>query len=188
MPALVTTIAVAAAAFVGATFDNFFALAAQLALTDAKAFQRIGRAHIAGIMGLVAISAGVGSALSSIPLKWVAILALAPFTLGVVAWRHRNDDVGPVFKRGATTTFLVAVALGGDNIAVWTPLLRAAGVTKGLETAAVFFLLEMLLVLLAKKLASRPRIIAWGQRYARHLTPFVYVALGFLIIGECGLF
>jgi cadmium resistance protein CadD (predicted permease) len=187
VPALVTTIAVAAAAFIGTTFDNFFALAAQLAVTDSKLFQRIGRAHVTGIMGLVAISGAAGSALSTIPLKWVAILALAPFSLGVVAWRHRNDAVGPVFKRGATTTFLVAIALGGDNIAVWTPLLRAAGVTKGIETAAVFFFLELLLVLLAKRLASRPRIIAWGQRYARHLTPFVYVALSFLIIGECGL-
>jgi len=183
---LLTTVLVAAAAFVGTTFDNFFALAAQLALTPQDRFRRIGRAHVASVITLIGIAGGVGGALSSIPLHAVALLGLVPFSLGLYAWRHRHDEVAPTFRRGATTTFLVSVALGGDNIAVWVPILRAAGVARGLETAGVFVLLELVLVYLAQSVARRQAVVAWGQANARRLTPFLYTALSVLIIAECG--
>jgi cadmium resistance protein CadD (predicted permease) len=123
--------------------------------------------------------------LAPIPLPWVGILAVAPLALGWHAWRHRAKPAGEQFRRGAITTFTITLALGGDNLAVWIPLLRANGVTHSVVTIVTFLLWEALFVVSAQALTSHPRIIKWGVQHAPRLIPWVYGALGVLILVEC---
>ncbi|MDE3082984.1 MAG: cadmium resistance transporter [Acidobacteriota bacterium] len=185
MRALPGDFLVAALAYLGTMVDNYFAFAAQLVVTPPARHRRVAWAQVLGVGALVAIAAAVGSALSAVPLRVVGVLAVAPFALAVHAWRQRREPVREQYRRGATTTFLATLALGGDNVAVWIPLLRATGVDGALAMLATFAVLEFAFVTSAQTLATRPGVVAWGTRHAPRLVPIVYGALGVLILFEC---
>jgi cadmium resistance protein CadD (predicted permease) len=168
--------------------DDFFAFAAQLVLTPPERHKRIGAAQVLGVMSLVLLSTIVGSVLLGVPLRWIGILALAPWALALHAWQHRNDPARQQYRRGALTTFAVTLALGGDNLAVWIPLLRANDTLREVLTIALFALWEMVFLIAARSLVNRPRVIEWGTKFSRSLMPVVYVGLGVLVLIECGTF
>jgi len=185
---LSVTIAVGTLAFIGTMFDNFFAFAAQLALTPREHYKKVSTAQVLGVMSLILIGAIVGSVLLSVPTRWIGVLALAPWALAVHGWQHRGDPVRDQYRRGAITTFTITLALGGDNLAVWIPLLRANGAAREVLTIALFALWEAVFILSAQSLAGHPRVISWGSRYGRSLMPIVYLGLGILVLLECGTF
>jgi cadmium resistance protein CadD (predicted permease) len=179
-------VVVATLAFFGTMFDNFFAFAAQLVVTDRSRYRRVGWAQAIGVATLIVLAGGIGSLLAPIPLPWVGLLAIAPWALGWHAWRHRAEPASEQFRRGAITTFTLTLALGGDNLAVWIPLLRASGVVHSVVTVLTFVVCEALFVVSAQVLTLHPRIVKWGDEHAAGLTPWVYFALGVLILFECG--
>lgn len=185
MRSLVVDVVVAATAYVGTMLDNYFAFAAQLIVTARERYRRVAWAQALGVATLVVVAAGAGSALSAVPLRVVGVLAVAPWALAWYSWRHRHAATPEVQRRGATTTFLTTLALGGDNVAVWIPLLRARGVTGSLVMFATFVLLELAFITSSQSLASRPRVVAWGTRHSPRLVPVIYGALGVLVLLEC---
>jgi cadmium resistance protein CadD (predicted permease) len=185
---IAAVIVVASLAFVGAMFDNFFAFAAQLLVTDPARYRRVSWAQALGVATLLVIATGVGSLLAPIPTRWVGVLALAPWALGLHTWRHRSGPVHEQFRRGALTTFTLTLALGGDNLAVWIPLLRASGTLASTGTIVVFFVWELIFIGAAQKMVSHPRTVEWGAAHARNFIPWIYLALGVLILVECGTF
>ena len=188
MHSVVAVILVASFAYVGTMFDNFFAFAAQLVITDRRHYRRIAWAQALGILTLLVIASGVGSLLAPIPTRWIGLLCVAPWALALHAWRHREEPAREQFRRGALTTFTVTLALGGDNLAVWIPLLRAHGAAVGVATVAIFIVWECLFIFCAQALTSHPRVVAWGTKYGTVLVPWVYLGLGVLILVECGTF
>jgi len=178
-------IVVASFAFVGTMFDNYFAFAAQLVVTERSRFRRVGRAQVLGVASLLVVAAGVGSLLAPIPVRWIGVLCVAPWALALHAWRHRTDPRKEQYRRGAMTTYIVTLALGGDNLAVWIPLLRSQGVGAGLGSVAVFAVWEILFVSSASAVAGHPRVVTWGAKWAPTLVPWIYLALGVLIPIEC---
>ncbi len=185
MHGVLNVVVVASLAFLGTMFDNYFAFAAQLVVTERSKFRRVGWAQALGVTSLLVIAAGVGTLLAPVPLRWVGLLCVAPWALALHAWRHRGDERREQYRRGALTTFIVTLALGGDNLAVWIPLLRSGGVGAGLGAAAVFVGWEVLFVLSAVAMAGHPRVVAWGTRWDPSLVPWIYLALGVLILVEC---
>lgn len=186
MRVVLAVVVVGSVAFVGTMFDNLFAFSAQLLVTDVARHRVVARAQALGVLVLVVIAAGVGSLLAPIPTRWIGVLCVAPWALAWHAWRHRRDEIRPTNRRGALTTFSVTLALGGDNLAVWIPLLRAHGTARGVGTAAVFALWEVIFVAGALALVRHPRVVAWGTRWGPALVPWVYLALGVLVLVECG--
>ena len=183
MQSLIGVVAAASFAFVGTMFDDFFAFAAQLIPTAPERHARVGWAHAISIALLVAVAAGVGSVLASVPLALVGLLAIAPWAL---AWHaFKNPVVRQQHRRGIVTTFAITFSLGGDNIAVWVPLLRANGLLHGVLTVATFASWELIFVVFAQALASHEGVVAWGERFAPRVVPWLYVALGFVILVEC---
>ncbi len=184
MQSILGVVVVASLGFVGTMFDNFFAFSAQLLVTEPSRYRRVGEAQAIGVVALVGLAAGLGSLLAPVPLPWVGLLCIAPFAFAVHAWRRR---VVPRehHRRGALTTFVVTLGLGGDNLAVWIPLLRANGVARALVTVATFALWEAVFLFSAWRLVNHPRIAAWGGAHAPALVPYVYVGLGVLILFEC---
>ena len=187
MHTILGVVVVATLAFVGTMFDNFFAFAAQLVVTDPARFRRVSLAQAFAMALLLALAAALGAVLAPIPVRWIGVLCLAPFAFALHAWRHR-DVPREQYRRGGITTFAITLALGGDNLAVWIPLLRANGIAHGLIVAGVFSVLEVVFLLSARRLALHPRVVAWGRRHAPSVIPFVYVALGVLILWECHTF
>jgi cadmium resistance protein CadD (predicted permease) len=180
-------VVVTSLAFLGTMVDNYFAFAAQLVVTERTRFRRVSWAQAIGVTTIVVIASGVGSLLAPIPLRWVGLLSIAPFAFAVHAWRRRTSP-REQFRRGGITTFMITMALGGDNLAVWIPLFRADGFVHAVVTAATFALWEVLFLVSAQRLASHPRVVKWGADHAPTFMPFVYVALGLLILIECHTF
>ncbi|HEY7932150.1 MAG TPA: cadmium resistance transporter [Acidimicrobiales bacterium] len=183
MPSYVAVVVTASLAFIGTMFDNYFAFAAQLVVTDTSRHRRVSWAHAFSIALLVVIAAAVGSVLAAVPLRLVGLLAIAPWALAVHAFRH--PVTRQQFRRGILTTFALTFSLGGDNVAVWAPLLRANGVVRGVITIGVFALWELLFVTSASALASREGVVRWGTRVAPRVVPWLYLALGVVIVIEC---
>src|ERR1700722_13437206 len=157
-------------------FDNFFAFAAQLIVTDHEKFRRVAWAQGIAVVVLVALAGGIGALLAPVPLRWVGVLCVAPFSFAVYAWRHREKP-REQHKRGSITTFAMTLALGGDNIAVWIPLLRANGVARAVVTVVVFACWETAFLLSAQRLAKHPKVVSWGRTRAPHVLPFIYFLL-----------
>ncbi len=187
MRSLLELVAIGSFAFAATMLDNLFAFAAQLALSPRDRFAALTVSQSAGVVVLVGLATAVGSSLEAVPLRWVGVLAVAPWALAWRTWHHRRDDVTASLRRGAVTTFLVTVGLGGDNLAVWIPLLRANGVARQLLVDVVFACGQTLFVLLAWSLATHPRVVRWGQRSGPRLVPGLYVILGVVILFECHL-
>lgn len=186
MHTVIGVVVVSSLAFVGTMIDNFFAFAAQLTLTDRARFSRVSAAHAFGVGTLLLVAAAVGTILTAIPLRWVGLLCVAPFALAAHAWMQRAQPATEQFRRGALTTFTLCVALGGDNIAVWIPLVRANGSWLEVLVLATFALWEILFIVAAQAVAGHSRVVALGEKYGRILIPWVYLGLGVLILFECG--
>ena len=181
---MLSVIVVASIGFVGTMFDNFFAFGAQLLVTDRSRFRRVSAGLALGVGALVGMAAGLGTLLAPVPVRWVGLLCVAPFAFAVHTWRHRAAP-HEQYRRGALTTFAVTLGLGGDNLAVWIPLLRASGASRDLFTVATFVAWEAVFLFSANRLANHPRVATWGNAHAPTIVPFVYVALGVLILFEC---
>jgi cadmium resistance protein CadD (predicted permease) len=183
---VIGVVVVASLAFVGTMFDNFFAFAAQLSLSERARFSRVSTAHALAVGVLLLVAAGVGTLLTSIPLRWIGLLCVGPFALAAHGWSQRHQPAHEQFRRGALTTFTLCVALGGDNIAVWIPLLRANGSWHKILVLIVFAVWETLFITGAQAIAGHNRVVAFGEKYGRILMPWVYLGLGVLILFECG--
>ncbi len=187
MRTVVDVITLSSIAYVGTMIDNFFAFSAQLLVTDRARYRRVGIAQAIGVTLLFIVAAAVGSVLSTVPAQWSGLFCLAPWSLAWRTWHHRNADERPQFRRGAITTLLVTIALGGDNLGVWIPLLRSENVLHQAVTALVFAGWDVLFLASARALTGHPRVVTWGSTHSRSVTPWIYVALGFLILVESGL-
>jgi cadmium resistance protein CadD (predicted permease) len=180
-------IIVSSLAFVGTMFDNFFAFAAQLIVTDHEKYRRVAWAQAIAVVVLVGFAGGIGALLAPVPLRWVGLLCVAPFGFAIYAWRHRQTP-REQFKRGSITTFAITLTLGADNIAVWIPLLRANGVARSILTIGVFACWEAIFLFSAQRLAKHPKVVTWGRAHAPTTLPIVYFLLGVLILVECRTF
>lgn len=146
----------------------------------------------AGIGVLVAVSAVAALGLTIVPDRWVGLLGLVPFALGVrglvTAIRARGDgeDALPVVATGLSSVAGVTVANGADNISVYTPMLRAIGVADSLVAVAVFAVLVTVWCAAGSWLGSHTKVIEVVQRYGHWVVPAVFMLIGAVIIGESG--
>ena len=181
---VVAAVGLGVVTYLGTGLDNAFALAAQLALTDPQRFRRVRYAFVTGMATLVIAAGALGSALSIFSVRWIGLLALAPLGLAVAQWRGESQALDAQ-RRGAIATFSLTLALGGDNIAVWVPLLRSQGVLRGVTIGVTIVIISIGVARGAQALVARPRVVAWGSRWATRLTPFLYVALSLLVMWQC---
>lgn len=185
MSSFFTTAAVASAAYLGTMLDNLFAFSTQLALTPREKFRSLSAWQSAAIAALVFAAAVVGAALTVVPLRLIGLLAAAPLWLAWRSWQSRHDPTPESHVRRSVTTFAVTLALGGDNLAVWIPLFRANNALHLSVVVVVFALWQVLFTVIAWGLAGHPRVRAFGSRWSRQLLPWLYAALGVVVVLEC---
>ena len=192
---IIATIVTAAGVFAGTNVDDIIVLTVLFLASRTAGEPRrwqIWSGQYAGIAALVAASTVAASGLAVVPDKWVGLLGLVPFGLGVrslVATISSGDigtEAGTPVAGSALTVAGVTIANGADNISVYTPLFRTIGPSNSALTIAVFAVLAAVWCLAGSWLASHKAVIAVVERYGHWIVPAVFMLIGAAIVIESG--
>ncbi|NUW30560.1 cadmium resistance transporter [Nonomuraea sp. SMC257] len=181
--------------FAGTNVDDLVVLTVLFLSSRANGVPRpwqIWAGQYTGIAALVGLSAVAALGLTVVPDRWVGLLGLLPFALGVrglvAAVRSRKDTGGdpppPAVASGMLTVAGVTIANGADNLSVYTPVFRAIGPVSSLVTIAVFAAGVALWCLAGSWLGSHHKVIEVVERYGHWIVPFVFMTIGALIVLE----
>jgi cadmium resistance protein CadD (predicted permease) len=80
----------------------------------------------------------------------------------------------------------VTIANGADNISVYTPLFRTAGVDESVVSVAVFAVLIAVWCLAGSWLGSHRTVVGLLRRFGHWMMPGVFVAVGVVIVIRSG--
>jgi cadmium resistance transport/sequestration family protein len=192
---LVGIVGAAVGVFAGTNVDDIIVLTVLFLSARAAGKPRpwqIWAGQYAGIGVLVALSALAALGLTVVPDRWVGLLGLVPFALGVkgliASVRARGDDEppAPTTATGLLSVAGITIANGADNISVYTPLFRTIGLTDSLITVSVFTVGVAVWCLAGSWLGSHQKVIAVVQRYGHWIVPGVFMLIGAIIIAESG--
>jgi cadmium resistance protein CadD (predicted permease) len=179
-------------AFATTNVDNALATTAQLATSPPQRVRRIVAGQWSGFLVIVGLSAGGAAVLAAFPVWTVGLLGVVPITLGVRGFvalrRHRGDAAGRPESVGSgfVAAALVTVGNGGDNLAVYIPLLRQAGPAAGTLAVVWLLALDVALCGLAVVLGRHPRTLATLQQAGAWVTPLVYCIIGIAVLVRAG--
>lgn len=186
------TIAAAVGVFAGTNVDDLIVLTVLFLSARAAGRPRpwqIWTGQYVGVGTLVAISAAAALGLTLIPDRWVGLVGLVPFGLGVwglmKAVRARKDGEpppAPVVATGLGSVAGVTVANGADNISVYSPLFRTIGVADSLVTVAVFAVGVAVWCVAGSWLGSHRKVIAVIERFGHWIVPCVFILIGAVIV------
>ncbi|MEV8635223.1 cadmium resistance transporter [Streptosporangium sp. NPDC051023] len=178
------TIGTAAAVFTGTNVDDIVILTVLFLAARSGGVPppwKIVAGQYVGIAALVVVSAVAALGLAVVPDRWVGLLGLIPFGLGVWGFFRKGDDAEPVAS-GVVSIAGVTVANGADNISVYTPMFRTIGPASSLVTVAVFAVLVAVWCAVASWLGSHKKIIELVERSGRWLVPVVFMVIGAVIV------
>ncbi|MGS2644231.1 cadmium resistance transporter [Streptosporangium sp. LJ11] len=194
---MIQTIGTAVAVFAGTNVDDIIILTVLFLASRAGGVPRpwqIVVGQYAGIAALVAVSAAAALGLAVVPDRWVGLLGLVPFGMGVwglvkAGRAGKNgdgdgDDGAPRVASGVLSIAGVTIANGADNISVYTPMLRTIGPASGAVTVAVFAVLVAVWCAAASWLGSHRKVIALVERTGAWLVPVVFMVIGAVIVAE----
>ena len=198
------------AAFAATNLDDLFLL--MLYFSRANNDPQRERNIIAGqylgfcVLVLISVLGYLGSLL--IPRHYVGLLGILPILLGVrelLALRRaeEQEEQGPEnetqesARPGIWRSWLlnwvspqvssigvVTIANGSDNLAIYTPLFAAGGVTEMLIIIVVLLLMVRVWCFIADWLAENPVTAGPLRRYGQLLMPFVLIGIGLTILIE----
>ncbi|KXK63434.1 cadmium transporter [Micromonospora rosaria] len=189
------TVGSAVVVFAGTNVDDIIVLTVLFLSARASGRPRpwqIWTGQYAGIGLLVAVSAVAALGLTLVPDRWVGLLGLVPFALGVrglvAAIRARGEDELPTVAvaSGLVSVSGVTIANGADNISVYTPMFRTIGLADSLVTVAVFAVGVAVWCLAGSWLGSHEKIIGVVQRFGHWIVPGVFMLIGAFIVLESG--
>jgi cadmium resistance protein CadD (predicted permease) len=204
-------IGVAAAAFVGTNVDNCVVTMAMVAGAPLHRAHRIAAGQVVGFVMVVAVSAAGAAVLYEFSPAVVGLLGLVPLAIGVSGllglarrragtdsvpaaaptrrsrrWRRRPED--RAVGQSLTAAALVTVAAGGDNLAVYIPLLRVGGATNLGAIAAVFVVGEVLVTWLVLAGGRHPKARQIMLRMGHVAVPVLLCCVGVLVMVQAGTF
>jgi cadmium resistance protein CadD (predicted permease) len=190
MEAALSLIGLGTAAFALTDLDDLVLLIAFFA-DPAYRPRQIVAGQFAGMIALILASLVAALLGRALPLEWLGLLGLLPIGLGVKQLVTRDDTdaaAPPIWVRRLGRTAIVAtvtIANGGDNLAIYVPLLAIHDRAAAALLAALFLALTGLWCLLAWRLARAGRRAVAGRAWAT-AAPVLFIALGLYILVKSG--
>jgi cadmium resistance protein CadD (predicted permease) len=187
MPGL-SLVAAAALAFVSTDLDDLALLAAWFSDRTNKT-SHIVVGQLLGIAALSAASVAIALFGLLLPRPALGALGLLPIGIGVMKLIRPEDDDDEKSAGSATASILsiagVAIANGGDNLAIYVPFFAAARNVFEIATIVLVFLVMTLAwIALARWFVRHP---VWGElveRWGHRVVPWLLIVLGAGILYE----
>jgi len=185
-------IAVAATAFVGTNIDNALVTLAMVAAAPPERAHRIVTGQIIGFVLLVMAAGATAIALFEISPKLVGLLGIVPLLQGLrglLMLRHperRRRLSARAVGAGYVSAALITVGAGGDNLAVYIPLFRVAGVVSIVSVVIVFALGETALTAFVLRIGRHQRIRDVVTRVGVLAAPVLYCVIGVVVLVRAG--
>lgn len=190
-----TRIFAAIAVFVGTNVDDIIVLTVLFLACRASGRPKeweIWAGQYLGIAALVAASGVAALGLTLVPDRWVGLLGIVPFSLGV--WgavrafrsRGRSEEPPTTVASGVFSVAGVTLANGADNISVYTPMFRTVGLAESLLIVAVFAAMVAVWCAAGSWLGSHKRVVAVVERHGHWIVPAVFMVIGAFILIESG--
>ncbi|MEU8263136.1 cadmium resistance transporter [Micromonospora sp. NPDC048999] len=195
MGELLGTIGTAVGVFAGTNIDDIIVLTVLFLSAKTSGKPRpwqIWTGQYAGFALLLIVSATAALGLAVVPDRWVGLVGLIPFALGVrgliAAIRARAGGELPTLAMatGLASVIGLTVANGADNISVYTPVFRTFAMADSLVTVAVFGVGVAAWCLAGSWLGSHERIIGTVQRFGHWIVPGVFMLIGTVIVIQSG--
>jgi cadmium resistance protein CadD (predicted permease) len=186
------TVLAAIGLFAGTNVDDLLVLTVLFLSARAGGRPRPGQiwaGQFAGVGILVAVSAIAALGLSVVPDRWIGLLGLVPFALGLkglIGAARVGELAEPAVATGLAAVIGVTVANGADNISVYTPVLRTLPPAESLITVAVFAVGVALWCAAGSWLGSHRHVIAVVRRFGHWIVPVVFMVIGSVIVLESG--
>lgn len=129
-----------------------------------------------------------------IPYRYVGWMGLLPILVGILlpwqAWRARNKPQAAEIKLRAWGSVGavagVAIANGGDNVAVFVPLFAKTSMPGTLTICSVFAVMVAMTGAAAHFLVRHRALTFVVRKWGRRVTPLVLIALGSYILVRSG--
>jgi cadmium resistance protein CadD (predicted permease) len=202
MDQLLSTLAIAIAAFVSTNIDDLLLLSTLFVDAEFRT-QSVIVGQFLGMSVLVLISILAALLTITIPRGWIALLGFAPLFLGIYRlWKLLNrrseksqpasdgrDFVGKERVRFAWArsevllATLLTVANGGDNLSVYIPLFSVQRESMPFY-ALVFAMMTALWCLFGYHLTSHQIWRDKLKRYGRFVIPFILIAIGLNVLRQ----
>ena len=202
-----SVIAVWVVAYVVTNLDDLLLLTLFFAHPEYRV-RNVVLAEYLGIATLFAGSLAVARGTVFLPEAWIGLLGFVPILLGVRSLRRENSFVdadpssgsaqeaesrwvrvlpGTTFvPRDLAVVWLVTVANGGDNLAVYVPLFRTQAFQHLPVVAGVFVVLIGVWCALGWQAGRRPVVGQALRRYSHLLLPYTLIALGIYVLVTSG--
>ena len=133
---------------------------------------------------LVGLSLAAGRGLSLLPARWLWLLALIPFTLGVVtligAIRavRRGEQPAPPSAGGLLGVAALTIVNGADDLAAYTPVFATAGGGAIAVTLVVFAVGVAVWCLAGSLLVRHEAVTAVLARHGHWILPIAFILIG----------
>jgi cadmium resistance protein CadD (predicted permease) len=193
MASLPAEIVTAVALFAGTNVDDLVVLSLLSASSRAGGQPRrweIWAGQYAGFAVLVGLSAAAGRGLALVPERWLWLLALIPFTVGVVSLAaairavRRGVPPRPPSAGGLPGVVALTIVNGADNLAAYTPFFAATGPAQVAVTLVVFAVGVAVWCLAGGLLTRHARVTSTISRYSHWILPAAFILIGLYVLHE----
>jgi cadmium resistance protein CadD (predicted permease) len=193
MSSLPAEVVTAVALFAGTNVDDVVVLSLLSASSRAGGQPRrweIWAGQYAGFAVLVGLSAAAGRGLSLVPERWLWLLALIPFTVGVVTLAaairavRRGAPPRPPSAGGLPGVVGLTIVNGADNLAAYTPFFAATGPAQVAVTLVVFAVGVAVWCLAGGLLTRHARVTSTIGRYSHWILPAAFILIGLYVLHE----
>lgn len=196
---MLTTIGIAIALFVSTNIDDIFVLLGLFADREYRASEIVAGQYL-GIAVLFGISVAASLLALSIPHPYTGLLGIVVIALGVKRMvKMIRMPTGPAEAKASqagtvrehrhgqvAAVAFVTLANGGDNIIVYTPAFAVRSAGELAVTAVVFAIFTAIWCLIAHSAVNHPRVRTHIRHYGRLVSPFVFVAIGVVVMLQAG--
>jgi cadmium resistance protein CadD (predicted permease) len=193
MASLPAEIVTAVALFAGTNIDDVVVLSLLSASSRAGGQPRrweIWAGQYAGFAVLVGLSAAAGRGLALVPERWLWLLALIPFTVGVVTLAaairavRRGAPPRPPSAGGLAGVVALTIVNGADDLAAYTPFFAATGPAQVAVTLVVFAVGVAVWCLAGGLLTRHARVTSTISRYGHWILPAAFILIGLYVLHE----